>query len=199
MKAKALFETHENENALHRLEGFRYQPDLIDAVAESALLAQIRVLPFSRVRISRLSWEAADRLIRVALRLHGTWSSAAGREDAGISIGLRRLAATFANLEPASLEQTLVTEYRRGAGIGWHRDKPVFGQVVGVSLLAPCVIRFRRKSIEAQKNRPAWERVNVVAQSRSAYLLSGPSRFEWEHSIAGVNELRYSITFRSLR
>ncbi|MCR6679645.1 alpha-ketoglutarate-dependent dioxygenase AlkB, partial [Escherichia marmotae] len=58
---------------------------------------------------------------------------------------LRSFAASFAGLEPEQLEHVLVTEYAPGAGIGWHRDKAVFGRVVGVSLLSPCVLRFRRK------------------------------------------------------
>jgi len=84
-----------------------------------------------------------------------------------------------------------VTEYRPSAGIGWHRDKPVFGQVVGISLLAPCILRFRRK-VNAK-----WERVNVLAEPRSAYHLTGAARAQWEHSILRVEKLRYSITFRT--
>jgi alkylated DNA repair dioxygenase AlkB len=92
------------------------------------------------------------------------------------------------------MRHVLVTEYGPGAGIGWHRDKSVFGETVGVSLLSPCVLRLRRKVGERR-----WERVNVTAAPRSAYLLSGPARSEWEHSIPAVGEPRYSITFRHLR
>ena len=88
----------------------------------------------------------------------------------------------------------MVTEYSRGSGIGWHRDKGVFGQVVGISLLAPCVLRLRRSVGEKR-----WERVNVLAEPRSAYFLSGQARRVWEHSIPPVEALRYSITFRNLR
>ncbi len=88
----------------------------------------------------------------------------------------------------------LVTEYGPGAGIGWHRDKAVFGRVVGISLLSPCVFRMRR-SVAKRK----WERVNLMVEPRSAYLLSGPARYEWEHSIPQTDALRYSITFRNLR
>ena len=71
------------------------------------------------------------------------------------------------------------------------RDKPVFGEVVGISLLSPCRFRLRRKA------GTTWERVSVTAEARSGYLLSGPARTEWEHSIPGVEELRNSITFRN--
>jgi alkylated DNA repair dioxygenase AlkB len=91
-------------------------------------------------------------------------------------------------------QHVMVTEYSPGAGIGWHRDKAVFGQVVGVSLLSTCVLRLRR-AVGVKK----WERVNVSAAPRSAYFLSGRARSEWEHSIPQVNALRYSITFRNLR
>src|ERR1051325_6430377 len=199
MKAKTLFETRENENALHQLEGFRYQPDFIDTVYESALLAQIRELPFREFEFH--GYRGKRRVVSFGWRYDYTGRGALRPADEipEFLLRLRDLAASFAKLEAASLQQALVTEYRPGAGIGWHRDKPVFGQVVGVSLLAPCVLRFRRKLNERQTPRRMWERVNVFAQSRSAYLMSGPSRLEWEHSIAGVDELRYSITFRGLR
>jgi alkylated DNA repair dioxygenase AlkB len=96
-------------------------------------------------------------------------------------------------LEPAAFQHVLVTEYGPGAGIGWHRDKAVFGQVVGVSLLAPCFLRFRKKV------NTKWDRVNVLTEPRSAYHLTGPARAEWEHSILRVDALRYSITFRTMR
>jgi alkylated DNA repair dioxygenase AlkB len=199
MKAEALFETHENESALHKLEGFRYQPDLIDAVCEAALLAQLRELPFREFEFH--GYLGKRRIVSFGWRYDytGRGGLQPAEEIPEYLLRLRDVAASFANLEAASLQQTLVTEYRRGAGIGWHRDKPVFGQIIGISLLAPCVLRFRRKSSAAQKARARWDRVNVFAPSRSAYLLNGPSRLEWEHSIAGVDELRYSITFRSLR
>lgn len=102
-------------------------------------------------------------------------------------------AAQFSGISPQRLEQVLITEYSPGAGIGWHKDRPVFEDVVGISLLSPCKFRFR------QENGKVWKRHAVTAMPRSAYLLSGISRWEWEHSIASVSELRYSITFRSLK
>jgi len=114
---------------------------------------------------------------------------------------LRERAAEFANLSPNELQHVLVIEYGPGAGIGWHRDRPVFGEVVGVSLLTPCVIRFRKKLTEEpakKKARGKWERVNLLAEPRSAYHLSGPARSEWQHSISSVNSLRYSVTFRTM-
>jgi alkylated DNA repair dioxygenase AlkB len=104
---------------------------------------------------------------------------------------LRDRAAAFAAVEAAAIQHVLLIEYAPGAGIGWHRDRPVFGDVVGISLLAPARVRLRRKKGEK------WERSALIAEPRSAYLLKGPARHEWEHSIPAMEELRYSITFRS--
>jgi alkylated DNA repair dioxygenase AlkB len=98
----------------------------------------------------------------------------------------------FADLEPAALEHALLTEYPPGAGIGWHRDRSVFGDTIGISLLAPARLRFRRHREEG------WQRTALVAEPGSIYLLRGAARSEWEHSIPAVDRLRYSITFRTL-
>ena len=87
----------------------------------------------------------------------------------------------------------MVTEYEPGAPIGWHRDRPQFEDVIGISLASPCTFRFRRKK------GAGWERASFIAEPRSAYLLRGPARTEWQHSIPPVEALRYSITFRTLR
>jgi len=87
----------------------------------------------------------------------------------------------------------LINKYEPGAPIGRHRDRPVFAKVVGVSLLAPCVFRLRRRM------GAGFERNSLVLEPRSAYLLAGPARTVWEHSIPPVEALRYSITFRSFR
>jgi alkylated DNA repair dioxygenase AlkB len=85
-----------------------------------------------------------------------------------------------------------VTEYKPGAAIGWHMDRPVFGDVVGVSFASSCSLRFRRR------DGAKWERASLIVEPRSAYLLRGPSRSDWEHSIPAVETLRYSVTFRSV-
>jgi alkylated DNA repair dioxygenase AlkB len=90
------------------------------------------------------------------------------------------------------LSEVLLTEYPPGAPIGWHRDAPGFGIIVGISLLSACRMRFRRGAA------PGTERLSVPLEPRSAYVLSGPARSEWQHSIPEVDTLRYSITFRTL-
>jgi alkylated DNA repair dioxygenase AlkB len=101
-------------------------------------------------------------------------------------------AARFANIAPSDLQQVLVTEYKPGAAIGWHKDRSVFGDVIGVSFASSCLFRLRRR------DGAKWQRAHVVLQPRSAYLLRGAARSQWEHSIPAVDTLRYSITFREL-
>ena len=108
-------------------------------------------------------------------------------------LAVRERAAAFAGLAPDRLQHVLITEYRPGAAIGWHRDRPNFGDVIGVSLVSPCTFRMRRK------REAGWERAAMQLDRRSVYLMRGASRDECEHSIPAVEELRYSITFRSLR
>ena len=105
---------------------------------------------------------------------------------------LRQRAAELANLQPDDFAHALVVRYDPGAGIGWHRDRPQFDKVVGVSLGAPAVMRFRRRIEDG------FQRAKVQVAPRSAYLLTGEVRSDWEHSIAAHEALRMSITFRSL-
>lgn len=104
----------------------------------------------------------------------------------------RDRAAAFAGLEPASLAQALLIRYDPGAGIGWHRDRPVFDHVVGISLSAAAPLRFRRRKAGG------FDRVTVPLAPRSIYHLHGEALYEWEHSIAEMEETRWSITFRTL-
>jgi alkylated DNA repair dioxygenase AlkB len=104
---------------------------------------------------------------------------------------LRARAADFAGLAEGDLVQALLIQYDPGAGIGWHRDRPLFEHVVGISLGAPAVLRLRRRSPTG------FERARVPLTPRGAYHLAGEVRHEWEHSIAPIEAPRWSITFRS--
>jgi alkylated DNA repair dioxygenase AlkB len=197
-----LFGVSNDADDLEALEGLKYQQDFIDASEESTLLDHIRTLPFrefefhgylGKRRVASFGW-------RYEYTGRGELRKAEDIPD--FLLGLRLHAASFAQIETEALQQVLVTEYRSGAGIGWHRDKPVFDRVVGISLLEPCILRFRRRVAgegRGPKHRAAWQRASLFAHPRSAYLLAGPVRNQWEHSILRVSELRYSITFRSLR
>jgi len=175
------------------MEGFAYQPELIDRDFEEALVAHLRELPFREFEFH--GYKGKRRVVSFGWKYEFSGGGQLNKADdiPEFLLPLRSLAATFAGVEPDAFQHVLVTEYGPGAGIGWHRDKAVFGKVVGVSLLAPCTLRFRRKV------NTKWERVNVFAEARSAYHLTGPARSEWEHSILRVDALRYSITFRTMR
>ena len=112
---------------------------------------------------------------------------------------VRTRAANFFNIDPKSLVQTSIIEYSTGSPIGWHRDIPHFGVVVGISLGGACRIRFRKFSCARSKTLNRDEVLSVELQPRSIYLMSGPSRESWQHSIPPVKELRYSIMMRTLR
>ncbi len=105
---------------------------------------------------------------------------------------LRSKVAEFAGQSARSFRQIGINEYRPGAGIGWHKDKPEFGEVVGISLLSSVRMRFRKD------NGNSWVRAFQFLERRSIYILTGEVRDEWEHSIAPVPSLRYSLTFRTL-
>jgi alkylated DNA repair dioxygenase AlkB len=106
--------------------------------------------------------------------------------------GLRDKAAEFAAVAGHEFAHVLLARYDPGAGIGWHRDRPQFDKVVGISLGAAAVMRFR------QRTASGFRRASVPLEPRSAYLLDGEVRHEWEHSIAPGDALRFSITFRTL-
>lgn len=171
--------------------GFRYQPELIGAGDEHALVDHLRALPLREFEFH--GYTGKRRVVSFGWR-YDFASARLWQADPipAFLLELRDVAGAFAELDPAALRQVLVTEYGPGAGIGWHRDKAVFGQIVGISLLAPCVFRFRRAADQR------WERSKQLVVPRSAYLLHGPARSEWEHSIPPVEALRYSVTFRSL-
>ena len=173
--------------------GLRYEPDFLTREEERGLLECFRDLDFHEFQFQ--GYLAKRRVVYFGwqYRYDSRELHPAG-EIPDFLLPVRERAAAFASLAPEELPHAMVSEYRPGTPIGWHRDKTVFGDVVGVSLLSPCVFRLRRRTAAG-----AWERWSFDAEPRSAYLLRGPARGEWEHSIPEVPQLRYSITFRSLR
>jgi alkylated DNA repair dioxygenase AlkB len=173
-------------------EGFRYEPGVLPAECERALVAWLPDLPFREFEFR--GYQGKRRVVSFGWQYDFNRSELQRTDDMPpLLLQVRDLAARFAGIDPADLQHVLVTEYGPGAAIGWHRDRREFGDVVGLSLLSPCTFRLRRKA------GAKWERASIVAEPRSAYLLRGPSRTEWEHSIPAVEALRYSITFRNLR
>lgn len=170
-------------------EGLRHRADLITEAEADDLVRILDGLAFAPFdfqghlahrQVASFGWryDYADRRLREAPPI----------PDA--LLPLRRKCAAFAERPAEEFEQVLINLYEPGAGIGWHRDRPQFAEVIGLSLLAPCDLRFRRRTEHG------WMRRTLRLEPRSAYLLSGPARWEWEHSIRPLPARRYSVTFR---
>ena len=174
------------------LEGFLYRESFITPDEELGLLHRVRSLDFHEMKMRGVV--ARRRVIHYGVKYSfETFKASEGPPIPTFLLPLRERAAAFAAVQAEALAEALLTEYAPGAPIGWHRDAPGFGVVVGISLLAPCRFRFRRGETRA------WETTEVPLAPRSIYMLTGPARSEWQHSIPAVSALRYSLTFRTLR
>jgi alkylated DNA repair dioxygenase AlkB len=171
-------------------EGLVYQPDVITPEEEQALAARLAVLSFKPFAFR--GYFGKRQVVSFGWGYDYDKRAAHPAEPIpDFLLPLRERAAALAGRPGEDFQQALVTEYPAGSGIGWHRDKPAFGEVLGVSLLAPCTLRFRRPRPDG-----GWERLNLTPQPRSAYLMQGPARTQWEHSISETPAQRYSVTFR---
>jgi len=174
---------------LPAIEGLIYRENLFSATEEAAFVRRIEQLPLK-------PFEFHGRLGNRRVASFGFRYDYGGRRLEAAPVmpaflsPLKQIAAGFSGLEAESFAHALVTEYAPGAGIGWHRDKPMFRNVVALSFLAPCRLRFRRCVAGG------WRREAVMVGPRSGYRLSGDARSLWEHSIPPMAMLRYSITFR---
>lgn len=169
--------------------GFAYRDELITSTEESVLLEHLKRLPFKPFEFH--GFLGKRRVVSFGWRYDYT-SRALCEADPipSFLLALRTEVAAFAGVSADGLQQVLINEYAPGAGIGWHRDRPVFSDVIAVSLSAPAVLRLRCR----QGN--GWQRASRRLQLRSAYILRGAARWEWQHSIPPVDALRYSVTFR---
>ena len=177
---------------VQRPEGLRYLPDLLDEEQETALLARLASLEFGEVR---LHGQVARRVVR-HYGVDYDYDSARVSPGAPVPDWLDDVRARSADLlgrAPADLAEVLVTRYPPGATIGWHRDAVAFDEVVGVSLGSPCLMRFQRGTGDRRR---VFEQ---PLEPRSGYVLAGPARTAWQHSIPAVPAERYSLTFRTLR
>ena len=173
-------------------EGFVHRPEFVDANEEQGLLATIQELEFHEMKMRGVV--ARRRVIHYGVNYSfETFKATPGPQIPDFLLPLRERAAPLAGVAPIDLAEALITEYSPGAAIGWHKDAYPFDVVVGISLLSACRFRFRRGKVRA------WETTEVLLEPRSAYVLTGPARTQWEHAIPPVKELRYSITFRTLR
>ena len=182
--------------------GFLYRPDLITVAEERKLLAVISALEFSAVEMRGVV--AKRRTVHFGWT-YGYYSrrSEPGEPLPEFLLPLRVRMAEWAGLRPEVFEEALLTEYPPAAPIGWHRDAPMFGDVVGgISLRSACRMKFRpyvNPADAARLRQPRRATHEVELAPRSGYLIGGVSRRDYEHSIPPVGRTRYSITFRSVR
>jgi alkylated DNA repair dioxygenase AlkB len=176
--------------------GFQYREDFITATDERALLDAVAGVAFS-------DFEMRGVVARRRVAFFGqSYDRTAARPLPEFLLPLRAGIARWAGLDSGAFAMALLNEYRPGASIGWHRDAPQYGIVAGISLLSACRMRFRpyrapSSAVPQPSRRSATH--HIVLARRSVYLMTGDSRSAYEHQIPPVGELRYSITFRTLR
>jgi alkylated DNA repair dioxygenase AlkB len=172
--------------------GIRTRSDFLNAAEESAAISGIDSAPLQPFQFQR--WTGNRQTASYGWHYdfeQGGMRAAAPMPD--WLAPLRERAEAFAGLAPGMLVQALLIHYPPGAGIGWHRDRPVFEEVVGISLGEAATLRLRRRT-----GPRAFDRAELPLPPRSIYLLSGEVRHAWEHSIAPMEQPRWSITFRAL-
>lgn len=176
-------------------EGMRYEEDFLPAADEAALIDRIERLPLAPMQYQQ--YEALRRVVSYG----GKYDFSRQRLEAAEPIPawlhpLRERAAGWIGVAPSDFTQALVAEYRPGTPLGWHRDVPDFEDIVGVSLGNEAVMRFRPYPHEKGRREGV---VKLTVAPRSIYLLRGPARWNWQHSVAPAKALRYSITLRTAR
>jgi len=173
------------------IEGLRYREELIGEAEEAALVEHLVAADLSPFRFH--GWLGNRKTKSFGWRYDFDDASFSAAEPIPEWLEpLRHRAAAFGGVQPSDFVHVLLARYVPGAGIGWHRDRDVFDQVVGFSLATPATLRFRRR-------RPGgFDRASLEVAPRSAYLLSGEARWDWEHSIVPGDRLRFSLTFRTM-
>jgi len=174
--------------------GFRYAEQFITEADEQALLEAIAGVEFADFEMRGV----------VARRRVAFFGQSYDRATAGpipaFLLPVRAAVAQWAGLAPEAFAMALINEYRPGTPIGWHRDAPQYDIVAGLSLLSACRMKlrpYRSPSAPAPSRRLATH--EIVLARRSAYLISGEARQAYEHHIPPVEQMRYSVTFRTLR
>jgi DNA oxidative demethylase len=175
------------------LEGLVYHEDLLSPDEEQAVLEKIERMDFHEIRMHGVVAKRTARHFGFDYDYERRGLLTEAEPIPEWLLRVRASAAELAGVSPDELVEALVQRYPEGAQIGWHRDAPMFGTVVGISLLSPCRMRFRR---EGDGKRQTFE---LELAPRSGYVLAGEARTQWQHHVPPTKSLRYSITFRTLR
>ena len=173
------------------IAGLNYREEVITSAEERALIDRLSEADLSPFRFH--GWLGNRKTQSFGWRYDfddGSFSPA--EPIPGWLTAVRETAARLAGVKPDDFVHVLLARYDPGAGIGWHRDRDVFDKVVGISLATPATLRFRRRKPGG------FDRASLDVAPRSAYLLSGEVRWDWEHRITPGEQLRFSMTFRTL-
>jgi alkylated DNA repair protein (DNA oxidative demethylase) len=175
-----------------RPEGLTYRAEFLTREEERELLVHVERLPYEEVRMHGVV--ARRKTIHFGWDYdYEGWSISPADPPPEYLRPLIARCAEAAGLASEALAQVMVARYPPGAAIGWHRDAPMFGTpVIGVSLASACVMRFRKGKVRN------WETYAQLLEPRSLYILDGPARTQWQHSIPNTKELRYSLSMRTL-
>jgi alkylated DNA repair dioxygenase AlkB len=171
--------------------GFRLVCEAVSEAEEERLAALIDAAPLAPFQFGQ--WEGK----RLTVNYGSAYDYQRARPTEAPPLpdwlaGLRASLAPLMDRSPDDFVQGLLIRYDPGAGIGWHRDRPQYGEVLGLSLSAPALLRLRRRT------EGGFDRRTVELPQRSLYLLSGAARHEWEHSITPMEVTRRSITLRTM-
>ena len=177
--------------------GLIYRPEFLSPAEEEILITYIENLPLEHPLYE--DHEAKRRIMSFGWG----FNFRSGRLIPGPPLppflrGLGRKIGKWLTIPEMRVAEALVTEYTPGCAIGWHVDNESFEKIVGISLGSRCKIRLRPLKRYKQK-RLAADVISIDLEPRSAYIMQGPVRWEWQHSVPKVETLRYSITFRTLR
>jgi alkylated DNA repair dioxygenase AlkB len=169
-----------------------YVPDFLTSEEEARLVEACSNLDFSEVR---MHGQTARRTVRhFGLDYdYERWKVTPTDLLPESFEWLRERAAALVDRQPEELAEVLISRYPPGAGIGWHREAPMFREVVGISLASAARMRFQRGKGAGR------ETAAIELEPGSAYVLNGPARWQWQHSIPAAKNLRYSVTFRALK
>jgi len=178
-------------------EGFLYRDDFLTGAKESELLRIFSGLEFGAYDYH--GYLAKRRVVRygVAYDINTRERIETAPPIPDFLLGVRERAAQFTGFSPDELAQAMVSEYSVGTPIGSHRDAPQFGTIIGISLGSAC--RMRLKPYQTAGKNLSGKILSIRLESRSIYVMRGEARSQWQHSIPAVDEMRYSITFRTLR
>jgi alkylated DNA repair dioxygenase AlkB len=172
--------------------GLIFSPDFLTADEEADLTTFVSTLDFRTFQMQGVTAKRRIRQFGWHYTFEGYKLTPADPIPAEFA-RIRARSAALIGIDAEAWAEALVTEYAPGAGIGWHRDAPAFGLVAGISLAGSCRMRFQTGA--------GPDRVTSAIElpPRSIYVLTGDARTKWQHMIPPTRELRYSITFRTLR